>query len=241
LQQNFSIMRKIYLIVAAGISAGLMFAQSGRKATFTKATSVTPATMVQEQPIKRTCGTVAPPVEWEEQFQKLIEQYVKDHPEIMNGRVYTNYTIPIVFHVIHGGQAVGTYPNLAAAQINSQVQVLNADYAGTGFNVGNYPSNAFVNYAASLPAANKDANGRVKIANTGIQFCLATKDPNGNTLAEPGIDRINYVSKGWSNPASITSVSAFQSFIDGTVKPQTIWDPTRYFNVWVNYNNHILA
>ncbi|MCX8143036.1 MAG: M43 family zinc metalloprotease [Bacteroidia bacterium] len=226
-------MRKIYLIVAAGISVGLMFAQSGRKATFTKATSATPATMVQEQPIKRTCGTVAPPVEWEEQFQKLIEQYVKDHPEIMNGRVYTNYTIPIVFHVVHGGQAIGTYPNLAQGQINSQVQVLNADYSGTGLNVGNYPSNAFVNYAASLPAANKDANGRVKIANTGIQFCLATKDPNGNTLAEPGIDRINYVSKGWSNPASFTSVSAFQSFIDGTVKPNTIWDPTRYFNVWV--------
>jgi len=230
-------MRKIYLIVAAGISAGLMFAQSGRKATFTKATSATPATMVQEQPIKRTCGTVAPPVEWEEQFQKLIEQYVKDHPEIMNGKVYTNYTIPIVFHVVHGGQAVGTYPNLAAAQINSQVQVLNADYAGTGLNVGNYPSNAFVNYAASLPAANKDGNGRVKIANTGVQFCLATKDPNGNTLAEPGIDRINYVSKGWSNPASFTSVSAFQSFIDGTVKPNTIWDPTRYFNVWVTDEN----
>lgn len=226
-------MRKIYLIVAAGISAGLMFAQSGRKATFTKATSVTPAAIIEEQSIKRGCGTVAPPIEWEEQFQKLIEQYVKDHPEVMNGKVYANYTIPIVFHVIHGGQAVGSYPNLAAAQINSQVQVLNADYAGTGLNVSNYPSNAFVNFAASLPAANKDANGRVKIANTGIQFCLATKDPNGNTLAEPGIDRINYVTKGWSNPASFTSVSAFQSFIDGTVKPQSIWDPTRYFNVWV--------
>ena len=241
-------MGKIYLIVAAGISAGLMFAQSGRKATFTKATSVTPATMVQEQPItKRTCGTVAPPVEWEEQFQKLIEQYVKDHPEIMNGRVYTNYTIPIVFHIIHGGQAVGTYPNLAQGQINSQVQVLNADFAGTGFNVGNYPSNAFVNFAASLPAANKDANGRVKVANTGIQFCLATKDPNGNTLAEPGINRINYnnitapltgtfTSK---NPAAsaYNNPSKFKDFIDNYIKPNTIWDPTRYFNVWVTDQN----
>lgn len=224
-------MRKFYLLVTAGISAGMMFAQTGRKATFSKAAQVTPAS--EQTTIKRTCGTIAPPEEWEVQFQKLIEQYIKDHPEMLNGKVYANYTIPIVFHVVHGGQAVGTYPNLAQGQINSQVQVLNADYSGTGLNVGNYPANAFVNFAASLPAANKDGNGRVKIANTGVQFCLATKDPNGNTLAEPGIDRINYVSKGWSNPASFTNISSFQSFIDGTVKPQTIWDPNRYFNVWV--------
>lgn len=226
-------MRKFYLIVAAGISAGLMFAQTGRKATFTKVATVTQNQTV-EQPIKRTCGTIAPPIEWEEQFQKLIEQYVKDHPELQNGKVATNYVIPVVFHVIHGGQAVGVYPNLAQGQINSQIQVLNADYSGTGYNVGNYPANAFVNYAASLPAANKDANGRVKIANTGIQFCLATKDPNGNTLAEPGIDRINYTSKGWSNPASFTNASSFMSYMNGTIKPQSIWDPTRYFNVWVS-------
>ncbi|HPQ08277.1 MAG TPA: M43 family zinc metalloprotease [Bacteroidia bacterium] len=224
-------MRKINLMVIAGISAGMMFAQTGRKAAFTSVTTINQPS--SQTTIKRTCGTVAPPVEWEVEFQKLIEQYVKDHPELMNGKVYANYTIPVVFHVVHGGQAVGTYPNLAQGQINSQVQVLNADYAGTGLNVSNYPANAFVNYAASLPAANKDGNGRVKIANTGVQFCLATKDPNGNTLPEPGIDRINYVSKGWSDPASFTSSSSFQSFIDGTVKPQTIWDPNRYFNVWV--------
>ena len=234
MQQNFSIMRKIYLIVAAGISAGLMFAQSGRKATFTKATSVTPAAIIEEQSIKRGCGTVAPPIEWEEQFQKLIEQYVKDHPELLEGKVFSNYTIPVVFHVIHGGQSVGTYPNLAQGQINSQVTVLNQDFSGNGYNSSNYPSNAFVNFAASLPAANKDANGRVKIANTNIQFCLATKDPNGNPLPEPGIDRINYNSKGWSNPASFTSYLTFKNYMDNTIKPQSIWDPTRYFNVWVS-------
>lgn len=225
-------MRKFYLIITAGISAGMMLAQTGRKASFTKAAQVTMST-TEQTTMKRTCGTIAPPEEWEVQFQKLIEQYIKDHPEMLNGKVYANYTIPIVFHVVHGGQAVGTYPNLAQGQINSQVQVLNADYSGTGLNVGNYPANAFVNFAASLPAANKDGNGRVKIANTGVQFCLATKDPNGNTLAEPGIDRINYVSKGWTNPASITSYTAFMSYIDGTVKPNSIWDPNRYFNVWV--------
>ncbi|MCX7728134.1 MAG: M43 family zinc metalloprotease [Bacteroidia bacterium] len=226
-------MRKLYLIVAAGISAGMMFAQTGRKANITSVAEPINVMENSNTPLKRTCGTIAPNEAWEQEFQKLIEQYVKDHPEILNGKVYVNYTIPVVFHVVHGGQAVGTYPNLAQGQINSQIQVLNADYAGTGLNVGNYPSNAFVNFAASLPAANKDGSGRVKIANTGIQFCLATKDPNGNTLPEPGIDRINYVSKGWANPTSFTSPSSFQTYINGTVKPNSIWDPTRYFNVWV--------
>ncbi len=229
-------MKKFYLIVAAGLSAGLIFAQTSRKATFTKVATVSSNNNAIEHPVKR-CGTAAPPKEWEEQFQKLIEQYVKDHPELVNGKTAVNYVIPIVFHVVHGGQAVGTYPNLAQGQINSQVQVLNDDYAGIGLNTGTYPASAFVNYAASLPAANKDANGRVKIANTNIQFCLATKDPNGNTLPEPGIDRINYVSKGWSNPASFTNISSFKTFIDGTVKPNSIWDPTRYFNVWVTDEN----
>lgn len=220
--------------VSIGLSAGMLFAQTGRKAN---THSQEPISIMGNNgaPLKRTCGTLPPSEEWEMQFQKLIEQYVKDHPEAINGKVYANYTIPIVFHVIHGGQAVGTYPNISQQQINSQITVLNADYAGTGLNSSTYPSNAFVNYATAnnLPSANLDGSGRVKIANTGIQFCLATKDPNGNTLAEPGIDRINYVSKGWSNPASFTSASSFQSFIESTVKPNSIWDPNRYFNVWL--------
>ncbi len=227
-------MKKIYLTIVAGLSAGLMLAQTGRKATFTKVVSPD-ATNNTNQPIVRRCATPAPPKEWEEQFQKLIAQYIKDHPEVANGKTNVAYTIPIVFHVIHGGQTVGTFPNIAQAQINSQVTVLNADYGGTGLNSGSYPATAFVNWATAqgLPAANKDAGGRVKIANTQVTFCLAQKDPTGATLSEPGIDRVNYVTKGWSNPTSFTSISTFQSFIDGTVKPGTIWDPTRYFNVWL--------
>jgi hypothetical protein len=70
-------------------------------------------------------------------------------------------------------------------------------------------------------------------ANTQITFCLATKSPTGALLPEPGIDRIACSSKGWTNPASFTSMSTFQSYVDGTIKPNSIWDPTRYFNVWV--------
>ncbi len=61
----------------------------------------------------------------------------------------TSYTIPVVVHIIHGGQAVGTYPNLTAAQINSQITVLNEDYAGKGYKTNTYPATAFKDFAAA--------------------------------------------------------------------------------------------
>src|SRR6185312_9289192 len=86
------------------------------------------------------CGTVKPSEEWDTEFNKQVEAYKLEHAaDIANGKVAaTSYTIPIIYHVIHGGQAVGTYPNIAAAQINSQTTVLNADYGGTGAGVSTY-------------------------------------------------------------------------------------------------------
>jgi len=183
------------------------------------------------------CGTLVPDQEWESRFQELIKQARIEQGEKKASMV--PYTIPVIIHVIHGGQAVGTYPNLAQGQLNSQIQVLNNDFGGIGYNSGNYPPTAFDLWAASqgLPSPNLDGMGRVKIADCNVQFCLATKDTLGNVLAEPGIERINYVSKGWSNPGSFTSSSALQSFINGTVKPQTIWNVTKYLNIWVTDNN----
>lgn len=169
--------------------------------------------------LKRTCGTVLPDAKWDNWFNEQVELYKE---KLRTGKtVAASYRIPVIVHVIHGGQAVGTYPNISSAQINSQISILNADFAGTGLNYTNYSATGFT--------------AAVSIANTEISFCAATVDPNGNPLAEPGIDRVNYVSKGWSDPASISSSSsAFQNFINGTVKPNTIWDPNKYLNVWVS-------
>ena len=114
-------------------------------------------------------------------------------------------TIPIVFHVIHNGDAVGSNENISQAQVNSQIDVLNEDYRKMLGTAG-YNTNAVG-------------------ADCEIEFCLAKIDPNGAVLAEPGIDRRNMTSSSWSD-----------ANIDATLKPQTIWDPTRYFNVWtVNF------
>lgn len=78
-------------------------------------------------------------------------------------------TIPVVVHVIHAGEAIGTGPNISDAQVMSQIQVLNEDYrrllGSNGYN--------------SNPVG----------ADLEIEFCLAQQTPDGNTTN--GINRVN--------------------------------------------------
>ena len=74
----------------------------------------------------------------------------------------TNDTIPVVVHVLHTGQAVGSGYNISDAQIQSSIDRLNevfADYDGAG-------------------------------TDTYIRFALATRDPSGCT-SSTGINRID--------------------------------------------------
>lgn len=68
---------------------------------------------------------------------------------------------------------------------------------------------------AGTPGFNTNAVG----ADTMIQFALAKVDPNGNPTN--GIDRVNLCQATWS-----------QAEINSFVKPETIWDPTQYMNMW---------
>lgn len=52
-----------------------------------------------------------------------------------------------------------------------------------------------------------------------IEFCLAQTDPNGNFTT--GINRVNL------NVASFDRAG-----VEGNLKPNTIWDPTQYLNMW---------
>ncbi|CAA7196296.1 M43 family zinc metalloprotease [Chryseobacterium potabilaquae] len=53
-----------------------------------------------------------------------------------------------------------------------------------------------------------------------VEFCLATIDPLGNPST--GIDRVNLGNRVWN-----------ESNVQTILKPSTIWDPTKYFNIWV--------
>ena len=247
-------MKKTVLIIGAlfitgtGLMAQQRLAPKHRKAAGTSvAANGQGNTVVTERTPgslpNRGCATKVPTQQWDAWFNQKVEEHKQS---LTNAKTEAlTYTVPIIFHVIHGGQAVGTFPNISQAQINSQVTVLNADYGGTGQNTTKYASMSlnghapFYDYATTNSLPSPDNNG-VIIANTGISFCLAGKDPNNAALAEPGIQRVDYHTlTGTStytntNPAQTTlTANTFSDFIDAVVKPQTIWDPTKYFNVWL--------
>lgn len=186
----------------------------------------------------RGCGSSIPSSQYDSLFQQKIIDYL--NTTTAASRVQSTFQIPVIFHVIHGGQAIGTYPNINQAQLNSQIQVLNDDYSGIGFNTGTYPATAFQAYATNtaVVAASKDGLGRIGISNTGISFCLALKDSLGNVLTEPGIERINWNSiSGATNPALASTAGNLTTLIDNIIKPNTIWSPNKYLNIWVTDAN----
>jgi hypothetical protein len=186
------------------------------------------------------CATEAPSIRWESVLQGLIK---KPLAENKHGKTMTShYVIPVVFHVIHGGEPVGAYPNILQQQIASQVTIINQDFSGNGYNAANYPAAAFVNWANNqkIPLANIDQNGRIKIADFNIEFCLATIDNNGNSLTEPGINRINYLQEGWVNPNKFSTQATMKSYLDSIIKPQSIWDVKKYLNVWITDKSTLL-
>jgi hypothetical protein len=178
------------------------------------------------------CGSTPPSQQWEKELQDLVKSAQGDQKLSQNQTI----TIPVIVHIIYGSQSVGNYPNLSGAQVASQIRSLNEDFGGVGFNYSSYPATAFSGWAntSSVSAGSLDNLGRIRIANCNVQFCLAAADTMGNPLTEPGIDRVSYVARNWANPASFTSYNSFKNFIDGTVKPGTIWDVTKYFNIWVS-------
>lgn len=150
------------------------------------------------------------PAEFEAAIQAKIEEIRAERAQSRTTDA-VNYVIPVVFHIIHSGTAVGTGDNIPASQVYYQIEQLNKD---------------FNNLSGSTQSAAASAH---------LTFCPVLKNPSGIALAEPGIDRISWISKGWSNPSTFTDPTPAITYIDATVKPNSIWDPTRYVNIWV-YN-----
>jgi PKD repeat protein len=158
--------------------------------------------------IRRKCGTVMPSQQWMQDFQQKVQQYNQQHATAQN-RENATYILPIIVHVIYWNAV----ENISSAQINSQIDILNADYAGTGLN------------ANTCPAVFQSLK-----SNTNISFCKAAKNPGGTTLTEPGIERINAQTAGFNNPG----VNGWSdTYIDNVIKPATTWDASKYLNVWV--------
>lgn len=181
--------------------------------------SNSPSQSISNEPIevKRKCAT---PI-LDESFESWIADKIQKQQQFANERkAAVVYNIPIVFHIIHTGQAVGTGYNISATRINQQIARLNADYRKTNTDQSTYLTQAsFVSAAADVE----------------INFCAAQINPSGTMMAEAGIDRIKYSDMGWPAPPYTGSSAT----IENTIKPSSIWDPTKYFNVWVTAFNDL--
>lgn len=121
------------------------------------------------------------------------------------------YNIPVVIHIIHNGDAIGTGENITDAQARSQINVLNQDYR-------------------KMTGTPGGVNSTGLAVDVEINFCLAQTDPSGNPTT--GIVRHNIapysnnVTNGAGGPDWETRADV------ETMKTTTIWDPTQYLNMW---------
>lgn len=118
--------------------------------------------------------------------------------EMEHGRIDGNIiTLPVVVHVLYRNAT----ENISIAQIQSQLDVLNDDFRRTNPDADNVWSQA---------------------ADTQIQFCLVTVDPNGN--ATSGITRKQVTRRDWGTSDDMKRTST------GGVNP---WNTSEYLNMWV--------
>ena len=112
-----------------------------------------------------------------------------------------NITIPVVVHVVYKTAS----QKLSLARVQSQIDVLNEDYARLNADRFNTP-------AGFQPIA----------ADTKIRFCLAQRDPNGNATNGITYDSTTVSTFFTDNKVKFHS----QGGAD-------IWDRNQYLNIWV--------
>jgi hypothetical protein len=114
------------------------------------------------------------------QFEHWIRQRVQGQRTGRNQRPKAPpYKVPVVVHVIHNGESIGSGSNISDAQILSQISVLNKDFNRLNADAVNTPAE-FAAVAGSM----------------GIEFVLARQDPEG--LATNGIVRVKGDKNAWT-------------------------------------------
>lgn len=117
------------------------------------------------------------------------------------------YTVPVVVHIIHDGDAYGTGSNIDDEQVWSAIQGMNEDFR-------------------KYPGTLGDGDG----ADVGVEFCLATIDPDGNPTT--GINRVNGCSVTDYCSEGITAGQG-QGANELDVKNLSRWPNQEYYNIWV--------
>jgi len=138
-----------------------------------------------------------------------IEEFTNDFIRNYDGGSRAVVTIPVVFHVVYNTSS----QNISDSKITAQISQLNLDFAKLNSDNGNTPS-------IFQPTGNMD-----------IQFCLASRDPNGNPTT--GIQRRQTTATSFSTNNSV------KYFAQGGLDA---WPSGSYLNIWVcNLSNSVLG
>ncbi len=140
-------------------------------------------------------------------IEAFTERWIKENQYVARPRMVVK--IPVVVHVVWNKPE----ENISDEQIFSQIEVMNKDFRMLNENVDNTPDE-FSNLIADIE----------------IEFCLATRDPDGNptngiTRTQTDLDSIAF---------RFVNFTTFQRNIKnkehGGIDP---WDSYRYINIWV--------
>ena len=153
---------------------------------------------------------IHPQLAGETQFEGWVQQKLREKLLQKKSQANLNrpqkqlYRLPVVVHVIHNGEDVGTGANIPESQILRQIEILNQDFRKLNEDQIN-----------QLPA-----DFQAVAADTEIEFVLARQDPEG--LPTSGINRL----KG-------THASYNYETNDYDLKTQVQWPAEDYINIYV--------
>jgi hypothetical protein len=133
------------------------------------------------------------------QIEEASQRWIVENENDLSGRAVE--TIPVVVHLVYKTSS----QELSDAQIQSQIDVLNEDYSGTNPDVGGVPG-VWTNL----------------VANTEIQFALATCDPDG--YHTNGITRTETTISNWNGSDNVKF-----THLGG----HNAWPADDYLNIWV--------
>lgn len=123
-------------------------------------------------------------IDFENWLQKKISEK-KSKPRTKSSNAIK--TIPVVVHVIHNGDAIGSNENISLEQVLSQIEVLNEDFRQLAGTNGEDPSGLGVD--------------------TQIQFCLAKIDPTGQPTN--GVERLNLQMAQYTSRDAVQQMKSF--------------------------------
>ena len=189
-----TIQRITTLVVAATMLAAPTFAQKAAK----------PSPKEARQRVCHTMGNLERLIHQDpktstrmELIERQTRAFLKAKGQTVSQRSAVVVTIPVVFHVLYNTAS----ENISEAQVLSQLQILNDDFRRLNSNQDNVWAQA---------------------ADTQIEFCLASQDPEGNPT--DGILRV---------PTNVTSFGTNDAMKFTSQGGSDAWPASDYMNFWV--------